>query len=197
MVCPYCGRTMSDNSQFCPKCGQSITDSRSSSSANSYWGTVNKEDVERNRKYKDIEKQGVKNIRDRRNKTMVVVVVLLVAFLAVIIGGMKFSNNQKKMIDEVQSQLPGQTFTIHDSHMEGFGWIIHEYKQLTFKDENNLEYAYIKTTGPREDNEKPQYKGTYEFTISRSVTGSYTIHVNGDTYKLEVNDANEPTGISQ
>ena len=62
---------------------------------------------------------------------------------------------------------------------------------------NNERYAYIKTTGPREDNEKPQYKGTYEFTISRSVTGSYTIHVNGDTYKLEVNDANEPTGISQ
>ena len=74
---------------------------------------------------------------------------------------------------------------------------MHEYKQLTFKDENNLDYAYIKTTGPREDDENPQYKGTYGYTITRSVTGNYTIHVNGDTYKLEVNDSNEPTDISQ
>lgn len=197
MVCPYCGKTISDNPQFCPECGQNIVNSGSINSANSYWGAVNKEDVERNKQYKDIEKQGVKNIRDRRNKTLITSVVILVAIVAVIIGGMQFNNNQKKMIAQVQSQLPGKTFTAHDSHMEGFGWIMHEYKQLTFKDENNLDYAYIKTTGPREDDENPQYKGTYGYTITRSVTGNYTIHVNGDTYKLKVNDSNEPTDISQ
>ena len=139
----------------------------------------------------------MKNIRDRRNKTLITSVGILAAIVAVIIGGMQFNNNQKKMIAQVQSQLPGKTFTAHDSHMEGFGWIMHEYKQLTFKDENSLDYAYIKTTGPREDDEKPQYKGTYEYTITRSVTGNYTIHVNGNTYKLKVNDSNEPIDISQ
>ena len=82
--------------------------------------------------------------------------------------------------------------------MEGLAWIMNEYWQLTFIDKKNLDYAYIETTGPREeDDEVPQYKGTYNYTVSRSITGSYKISTNGATYRLYVNDNNEVQGITR
>lgn len=120
-------------------------------SANSFWGTVNREDIERQRKYKNITDRGVKNVRDRRHKSMITTVILLVA---VIFGIMQFSKYQNEMTEQVMSELVGKTLTAHDSHMEGLGWIYHEYWQLIFNDEENLDYAYIETVGPREDEEK-------------------------------------------
>ncbi|MEQ3155550.1 hypothetical protein [Agathobacter rectalis] len=166
-------------------------------SANSFWRTVNKEDSERNRKYKDITDRGVKNVRDRRRKSIVTAIVLLIAVIAAIFGIMQFGKYQNEMTEQVMSELVGKTFTASDSHMEGLGWIHYEYWQLTFKDEDNLDYAYIETVGPREDDEKPVYEGTYSYTLSRSMFGNYTVSVNGTTYKIKVNDSNEPTGISR
>lgn len=197
MICPYCKKQISDNNQFCPECGQNLAAASENDSANSFWGTVNKEDSERNRKYKDITDRGVKNVRARRHKSMVTAIVLLIAVIAAIFGIMQFSKYQNEMTEQVMSELVGKTLTAHDSHMEGLGWIHHEYWQLTFKDEDNLDYAYIETIGPREDDEKPVYKGTYSYTLSRSVFGNYTVRVNGTTYKLKVNDSNVPTGISR
>ena len=114
-----------------------------------------------------------------------------------LIGIMQLSKYQNEMTEKVMCELVGKTLTAHDSHMEGLGWIHHEYWQLTFKDEDNLDYAYIETIGPREDDEKPVYKGTYSYTLSRSVFGNYTVRVNSTTYKLKVNDSNVPTGISR
>ena len=110
---------------------------------------------------------------------------------------MQFGKYQNEMTEQVMSELVGKTFTASDSHMEGLGWIHYEYWQLTFKDEDNLDYAYIETVGPREDDEKPVYEGTYSYTLSRSMFGNYTVSVNGTTYKIKVNDSNEPTGISR
>lgn len=197
MICPYCKKQISDNNQFCPECGQNLAVTSETDSTDTFWGAVNKEDTERHRKYKDITDRSAKNMRDRRNKSLVTAVILVVAIVAAIFGIMQFSKYQNEMTEKVMSELVGQTFTAHDSHMEGLGWIMHEYWQLTFKDENNLDYAYIKTTGPRDDDEKPVYKGTYNYSLSRSVFGSYTIRVNGTTYKLKVNDNNVPTGISR
>lgn len=197
MVCPYCNKQISDNNQFCPECGQNLATAAENNSANSFWGTVNKEDSERNRKYKDITDRGAKNVRDGRRKSMVTAIVLLIAIIVAIFGIMQFIKYQNEMTEQVMSELVGKTLTAHGSHMEGLGWIQHEYWQLTFKDETTLDYAYIETTGPREDDEKPVYKGTYSYTLSRSIFGNYTIRVNGTTYKLMVNDSNEPTGISR
>lgn len=197
MICPYCNKQISDNNQFCPECGQNLATASENNSANSFWGTVNKEDSERNRKYKDITDRGVKNVRDRRHKSIVTAIVFLIAVIAAIIGIMQLSKYQNEMTEKVMCELVGKTLTAHDSHMEGLGWIHHEYWQLTFKDEDNLDYAYIETIGPREDDEKPVYKGTYSYTLSRSVFGNYTVRVNSTTYKLKVNDSNVPTGISR
>lgn len=197
MICPYCNKQISDKNQFCPECGQNLATASENNSANSFWGTVNKEDSERSRKFKDITDRGVKNVRDRRRKSIVTAIVLLIAVIAAIFGIMQFSKYQNEMTEKMMSELVGKTLTAHDSHMEGLGWIHHEYWQLTFKDEDNLDYAYIETVGPREDDEKPIYKGTYSYTLSKSVFGNYTVRFNGTTYKLKVNDSNVPTGISR
>lgn len=197
MICPYCNKQISDKNQFCPECGQNLATASENNSANSFWRTVNKEDSERNRKYKDITDRGVKNVRDRRRKSIVTAIVLLIAVIAAIFGIMQFGKYQNEMTEQVMSELVGKTFTASDSHMEGLGWIHYEYWQLTFKDEDNLDYAYIETVGPREDDEKPVYEGTYSYTLSRSMFGNYTVSVNGTTYKIKVNDSNEPTGISR
>jgi hypothetical protein len=197
MICPYCNKQISDKNQFCPECGQNLATASENNSANSFWETVNKEDSERNRKYKDITDRGVKNVRDRRRKSIVTAIVLLIAVIAAIFGIMQFGKYQNEMTEQVMSELVGKTFTASDSHMEGLGWIHYEYWQLTFKDEDNLDYAYIETVGPREDDEKPVYEGTYSYTLSRSMFGNYTVSVNGTTYKIKVNDSNEPTGISR
>lgn len=197
MICPYCSKQISDKNQFCPECGQNLATASENNLANSFWGTVNKEDSERNRKYKDITDRGVKNVRDRRRKSIVTAIVLLIAVIAAIFGIMQFGKYQNEMTEQVMSELVGKTFTASDSHMEGLGWIHYEYWQLTFKDEDNLDYAYIETVGPREDDEKPVYEGTYSYTLSRSMFGNYTVSVNGTTYKIKVNDSNEPTGISR
>lgn len=69
--------------------------------------------------------------------------------------------------------------------------------QLTFNDESSLDYAFISTTGPKEEDELPQYEGTYNYTVSRTITGSYKISTDGKVYELKVNDNNEVTGISR
>lgn len=197
MICPYCKKQIIDNNQFCPECGQNLAVTSGTDSTDTFWGTVNKEDTERHRKYKDITDRSVKDVRDRRNKSLVTVIILLAAIVAAIFGIMQFSKYQNEMTEKVMSELVGKTLTAQDSHVEGLGWIHYEYWQLTFIDEENLDYAYIETVGPREDDEKPVYEGTYSYTLSRSVFGNYTIRVNGTTYKLNVNDSNKPTGISR
>ena len=124
-------------------------------------------------------------------------VLILIVLVAGAFGIFKFQQYQTQMINQVKAELVGKTLTAHSTHMEGLGWIHHEYWQLSFVDESNLDYAYIQTVGPAEDDEQPEYKGTYSYTVSRSVTGKYTIKVNGTTYELNVNDENVPKSISR
>lgn len=75
--------------------------------------------------------------------------------MTAVLGGMKYNDYSNKLIAEMQAQLVGKTLTAHSTHMEGLGWIIHEYSQLTFNDESSLDYAFISTTGPKEEDELP------------------------------------------
>lgn len=196
MICPYCKKKISDNNQFCPECGQNLAIVSETDSANSFWETVNKEDSERHRKYKNITDRGIKNVRDRRHKTMVTVVILVAVVIVAIFGVIQFNNYRKEMASQVQAELIGKTFIAHDSHMEGLGWIYHEYWQLTFKDDTTLNYAYVETVGPREDDEEPQLQGTYSYSITQSIFGKYTISVNGEKFTLNVTEENMPKSIS-
>ena len=197
MICPYCKKEITVDTGFCPECGQDISNSTRQNQSDSYWKNVNREDTERSKEYKNLVNKEKQEVRTRKNKALVSTVLIVIVLVAGAFGIFKFQQYQTQMINQVMAELVGKTLTAHSTHMEGLGWIHHEYWQLSFVDESNLDYAYIQTVGPAEDDEKPEYKGTYSYTVSRSVTGKYTIKVNGTTYELNVNDENVPKSISR
>ena len=197
MICPYCKKEISNGTVFCPNCGQEISTSQSQSQSDAYWTRVNQEDSKRSSEYKKMVGEAKREANSRRRKKIVTTVLILTAIALAVFGIAKFQQNQSELIAEVKSGLIGKTMTAHSTHMEGLGWIHHEYWQLTFVDEDTLDYAYIQTVGPAEDDEQPKYQGTYSYTISRSIFGEYTIRVNGATYELRVSDDNVPRGISR
>lgn len=196
MICPYCKKEIKDNTGFCPECGQDISVTENKNQTDIYWRNINKEGVKRSEEYKSLVKRSKQEAAKRRNKYLLTTVFVLVLIGGSVLGLIRFQQYQKQMLEEVNAGLVGKTLTAHSSHMEGLGWIHHEYWQLTFIDEGNLEYAYIQTVGPKEDDENPEYKGTYSYSVSRSITGKYTIEVNGESYELKVDDDNVPKSIS-
>lgn len=197
MVCPYCKKTISVNTSFCPECGQDISNKTQQSQSDAYWKNVNIEDAARSKEYKSIIAKSKQEATSRRNKKLITTAIILVLMVVISLGIFKYQQYQSQMVDEVKEGLVGETFTAHSTHMEGLGWIHHEYWQLKFVDEESLEYSYIQTVGPAEDDEIPKYQGTYSYTVSRSITGKYTVRVNGASYELKVNDENVPRGISR
>lgn len=197
MLCPYCKKRISNVSGFCSECGQKLEQATQTSKTNDYWNDVNKADSQRNQQYKRLVSKEIKEKRAQANKSIATFIVVMVIAIIAVFGFMKYRAYSSKMVAEIKTLLIGKTLTAHDTHMEGLGWTMNEYWQLTFTDESTLDYAYIETTGPRDDDEIPQYKGTYSYTVSRSITGTYKISTNGDTYELNVNDNNEVQGISR
>lgn len=197
MICPYCKKEITVDTGFCPECGQDISNSTRQNQSDSYWKNVNSEDTERSKEYKNLVNKEKQEVRTRKNKALASTILILIVLVAGAFGIFKFQQYQTQMINQVKAELVGKTLTAHSTHMEGLGWIYHEYWQLSFVDESNLDYAYIQTVGPAEDDEQPEYIGTYSYTVSRSVTGKYTIKVNGTTYELNVNDENVPKSISR
>ena len=45
MICPYCGKTINDASQFCPGCGQEIVGEQKNSDAERFWNNVQQEKI--------------------------------------------------------------------------------------------------------------------------------------------------------
>lgn len=197
MICPVCKKEIGASTGFCPECGQKLDPTAQSLKNENFWNEVNKADSQRNEQYKDLVNKATKEKKAHTNKAIATFIIVIAVLVAGIFGGVKYSAYSSKMVADVQSQLIGQTLTAHDTHMEGLGWIMNEYWQLTFVDDNNLDYAYIETVGPRDNDEVPQYRGTYSYSISRSITGGYKIYTNGATYKLNVNDNNKIRGITR
>lgn len=183
--------------EFCPECGQRVSMSAQTAKMDNYWNNVNQEDLQRSQQYKSMINKQTREKHIQTNKSIMTLVLVGAIIAAAVVGVVKFQEYQTKMLNEVKKALVGQTLTAHDSHMAGLGWIYHQYWQLNFTDENNLDYFYIETVGPRESDENPEYKGTYHYTVSRSITGEYKIHTDEATYELSVNDENIPSGISR
>lgn len=141
MICPYCKKEIATNTGFCPECGQDISNSARQNQSDSYWKNVNREDAERSREYKNRINKENKEIRTRKYKALASTVLILIVLVAGAFGIFKFQQYQTQMINQVNADLVGKTLTAHSSHMEGLGWIYHEYWQLTFVDESNLEYG--------------------------------------------------------
>lgn len=197
MICPYCKKKITKYSSFCPNCGQDILNDKQQEQLDSYWESINQTNIERLKKYKRKINKERKALHIHRSKVFVAITLLIIILIVGVFGILKFLKFQSQMINQVKEELVGNTLTTHSSHVEGLGWIYHEYWQLSFVDEKKLDYAYIKTLGPAEEDEKPHYQGTYSYCVSRSITGKYKIKVNDAIYDLKVNENNIPESISR
>lgn len=197
MFCPYCKKELKINTEFCPHCGQNITEAKKQSQIDDYWEKIDQENIKYLKKYKRLAEESKREANIHRNKKMATIIIVLAIIIISALSILKFQQYRNNLIDEVKIGLVDKTLTAHSTHMEGLGWIHHEYWQLTFIDEENLDYSYIQTVGPAEDDEKPVYKGTYSYKVSRSIVGKYTIKFNGNSFELRVNDENIPKSISR
>lgn len=77
---------------------------------------------------------------------------------------MRFNDYQEMLTDQMKHNLVEKSFSAHDSHGEGWFWMIHEYWDLTFMDDTNASFVYTKTDNPSESAEGPSSKGTYTYT---------------------------------
>lgn len=195
-ICPYCKKEIVRNLNFCSNCGQELFGVKDSEKVGAYWNAANEEAREWSKQSKIYAEKKKQEELMHRKQSLSVKLLIAVIIIIGVFSVYKVQNYQSQMINQVKQQLIGKTMKTHSTHMEGLGWIYHEYYQLTFKDNDTLDYAYIETVGPASDEEQPRYQGTYSYTISLSLMGEYTVKVNGDTYKLNVNDENKPTSIS-
>lgn len=196
MICPYCKQNIKEGEDFCPVCGQQISNNSTSKKIDVYWERVNNEAVKESEKFSKKNKRINREVNTNRNKFLIAIIAVIVIIIGIIFGIRKYQQYQEDMIREVELNLAGKTMTAHSSHVEGLGWIYHEYRQFTFTEESMVDYYYIETIGPKEEDEMPEYQGTYGYTVARSVIGNYKININGETYELSVDDNNIPTGIS-
>lgn len=193
MQCPYCGKQTGVNEQFCPNCGQSMLNGTPDKTMGNYWGKLNDKNAAIAKEERDKTSRMIKHAHKQRRKTIFSLLIVGILIAVGCLGTMKLSKYNEEMTIKMQDALIGKSFTTHlvkDSMIA----IRYQYRQLTFKDSFNVAYAYIETTGPAEDNEKPKYKGTYSYTLSRTFWGTYAIIVNGEKYELRTN-GEVPTGI--
>lgn len=196
MNCPYCNKQIPDSTQFCPHCGQTVEIANSSSSVNSYWGEVNKEDRKRSAEYGAVlnEKEKIKN--SRRTKTIVTIVVVCAIIFGGVLGFAKLQQDSDKALSQVKQQLPGKDFSCNFSRTETGFFIHYYYYKLYFNDDGTLDYYYMTTVGPADSDDSYELKGTYSYNISRSIFGKYVIDVNGETFTLKLDEENVPKYIS-
>lgn len=197
MVCPYCNIEIQSDSPFCPHCGQSIQSAGHLKGTDTYWKNVSNEQAENYDTYKSTIDESQRAINSKRMKKRIAAAVLAILIAGVSLGIFRYQQFNSQMVFQVRNKLIGRTLTATSDHMEGLGFLYYEYWQLTFTDDQNVRYAYIETAGPAEADEDPRYQGTYHYTLTRSITGKYTILVNGETYELSVNNNNEPVRISR
>ena len=196
MICPYCNKEVSGSTQYCPQCGQSISAEVDSTTSNAYWDNVRSNDANRSQQYKTVinEHNKIESTRKKQNiKIVIVLVILAVTGVAGILGYQKYQANA---LAQVKSDLVGTTMKCSYSNMEAGFWIHYYYYTLEFKDQEMLDYYYLTTIGPAENDEKPKYQDTYTYTVTRSIFGKYVISVNGQKFILNLSDEGIPKSIS-
>ena len=195
MNCPYCNKQIPDSTQFCPHCGQTVEIANSSSSVDSYWGEVNKEDRKRSAQYGAVMSEKAQIKSSRRTQAIVTAVVIVVLVVAGIIGFSNIQSESTKKLEQVKNELPGNSYTCSYSQTEAGFWIHYYYYKLDFNSDGTLDYYYMTTVGPKEKDDEFEHRGTLSYDVSRSIFGKYEIKVSGESFTLNVDDENHPKSI--
>ena len=109
MICPYCGKTISDASQFCSECGQAVVGGEKNSDSELFWNKVQQEKL-------IIEKENRKN-EEKQNRikkakitkilgifSLCAIVVAIVVYVMVIVPDNKYKKATKLFEDGSYSE---------------------------------------------------------------------------------------------
>lgn len=196
MNCPYCNKQISDNTQFCPHCGQTVSNGNNSNKVNSYWDKVNQEDKKRSSEYGAVMKEKAQIKNSLRAKAIIIAIVIIGVAVAGIIAFVNIQADSSQKLEQVKKELPGNTYDCSYSQMEA-GFFIHYYfYKLKINNDGTLDYYYLTTVGPKDEDDEYELKGTYSYEVSRSIFGKYEIKTNGESFTLNVDDENHPEYVS-
>lgn len=196
MKCPYCNKEISDSAVFCDGCGQSVLQTQESATSNKYWSNVEAEDKKRDQQYKKNASAQRSERNNARVKKLTLTIVILALIVIAIITTVSVSNSNTAALQEVKLNLPGKELSCNFSRTETGFWIHYYYYTLEFNDDGTLDYYYLTTVGPAEDDEVPTHKGTYTYTITRNILGDYIIEFGSETFTMTVSSDNIPRSIS-
>lgn len=145
MKCPYCQAQIENGEDFCKECGQSLTASKNVTNVSDiYWSKVREEQRKRGDHYTQLQK----NERENNNRTKMVrltilaIVVVATAVLAMLIGSVNKTNQEKLKI--AASSIKGMTFSdVKDvAPPTIFGSYHPEILTLKFNSDGTVDYKY-------------------------------------------------------
>ena len=191
MNCPYCNKQIDDNTQFCPHCGQNVEINKTNKTVNTYWSKVNDEDKQRSVQYGVIKKEKKQIKKSRQIKAIIIGIVVVALILGGVIGFISIKTNSDKILEQVKKKLPGKSFTCSDTTGSLLtGYTPHRFK-LEFFDDNTVDCYYAKGRSNDKD-DKYEFKGNFDYTLNRSIFGTFTFEVDGEVFTLMVDEENNP-----
>lgn len=197
MKCKYCGYELSESAVFCDNCGQQVVLSIRDEKSEQFWSRGEKNNVNLNEDYaknKAAEKKRGRQIKAKKSITVFSVVIIVVSIISIVIG---LINNSENNMVELKENLPGSKLeTYYSKTQPPLFSNIYYYHALKFNDDGTLDYYYVSTGGPREDDEPLEYVDTYTYSLSKKFLGDYVIQFSDMEFRLGVVNGCEPDWIT-
>lgn len=194
MKCPYCSTEITIQTDFCPNCGQSIVATDyGAQKVDEFWNEASENDRLRFQQHKDIVDDYLHLEKSNRYRTIAVWATMLLVSLAIVFGIYHYSTESSAQMARVQASLPGHSFSCTYVTTTGLPLFTtsHHYCMLKFSDDGTV--SYYESFGR---NDPKELKGTYQYTVNRSIGGKYTIAFSGMKFELEVTRDYEVNSIS-
>lgn len=191
MKCPYCGTEITIQTDFCPNCGQSIVAANyGGQKVNEFWNEASENDRLRFQQRKDLIDDYLHLEKSKRYRTIAVWATMLLVSLAIVFGIYRYSTESSAQMAKVQASLPGNSFSCTYVTATLFT-TSHHYCTLKFSDDGTV--SYYESYNSKDSKE---LKGTYRYTVNRSIGGKYTITFSDMKFELEITRDFEATSIS-
>lgn len=196
MKCPYCKKEIDNSSVFCVNCGQNIGKNEDTITSDKYWSTIENDDKKRNQEHlkKSFAQKKHNNSMRAKKIVLFIVIAVIVSSIILVISNIISNNNEELLA--VKENLSGQELKCSYSQTEAGFWIHYYYYKIKFNDDGTLDYYYLTTIGPAEEDDSYEHKGNYIYAIDRTILGDYIIEFANEKFTMEVSSNNLPEKLS-
>lgn len=191
MKCPFCSTEIAEQTGYCPNCGQSIVNMKSDTyKVDEFWDETGKKDKQRYKQHKDIVDERLHLEKSKTHQTIAIGITAVIVCIAIIFGVYCYSTSSAKQMETVKASLHGNSFSCYYVTAHWFS-TYHHYCTLQFNNDGTLRYyeAY-------DNDDEKELKGTYSYTISRSMGGKYTVLFSDMKFELKITSDYQVNAIS-